>query len=394
MPFAGERPGAAHRGQGETVLEFGNDARFGPASKAIPGSPGNEEKRRIFDETLRAWRRQLTSLQEKLSGDLVSLALANRKAIAGDPLDWVPSRLEEFWAARRPGFRNWPAVGCDPPSDPNNPDADLAQWHAPAWMLGQLPPFALPGLDAMAAAESDPPPGRLPLIHTTEILNSIAARIEMALFRVARGVLDRATIVLASGRVRARGEPSKKQAKTLLRGLSAISGVYGEEWNRLWIDSTMHLYEGLAGVARLRGAQRKAQDRGTALRTRLNATNTEKSSDCHSVKWEDIQIIFLSDHRIQISTQSLNETLNYAEMGFIDDRNKTPNTAWKALRELAESGGRIRTGSNWSKVEKRMQEIRKVFREQFGISDDPLPFVKGTGYRARFKISCAPSYQT
>lgn len=374
------------------MVELGNDTRLGPASKASPGSPGNEEKRRIFDETLRAWRRELASLQEKLSGDLVRLAVANRKAIAGEPLDWVRSRLEEFWAARRPGFRNWPAVGCDPPSDPNNPDADLAQWHAPAWMLGQLPLFALPGLDAMAAGEPEPPAGRLPLLHTTEILNSIAARIEMALFRVAKGVLDRATIVLASGRIRARGEPSKKrEAKTLLRGLSAISGVYGEEWNRLWIDSTMHLCE---GVARLRGTQRMAPESGTALRTRLNATNIEKLSDSHPVKWEDIEISFLSDHRIQISAPSLNETLNYAEMGFVDDRKKTPNSAWKTLRELAELGGRIRTGSNWNKVEKRMQEIRKVFREQFGISDNPLPFVKGTGYQARFKISCAPSYQT
>jgi hypothetical protein len=316
-------------------------------------------------------------------------------------------------------------------------------------MLAQLPPFVLAGLDGMAVVEQQPPAGRLPLLHTTEILNSIAARIEMSLFMVAKGVLDRATISLACERVRERDSPSKQAVETLRKAVSAIASVHGQAWNRLFIQSITGLYAGLhpkeggmvnqeanrnealrswkvdleriermlarpnfnlatpyarrlieqrqhlelniAEIVSLRRAEPMAQ---ATLRTPPDSAKSVKAGNTGPVRWEDIEISFLSDHRIQITEPSLNETLNYSEMGFEDHRKKTPKAAWKTLQELAESKGTIRTGSNWSKVEKRMQEIRKVFREHFGLSDDPLPFVRGTGYRARSKIGCGPSYQT
>jgi hypothetical protein len=108
--------------------------------------------------------------------------------------------------------------------------------------------------------------------------------------------------------------------------------------------------------------------------------------------------MFLSDERVQIRSGKGIETRNYAEFGFQDGRNQNPNRAWETLRRLAELRGVIRDAMDghlpWPKVEKRVQEIRKVFREQFGISSDPVPFVEGTGYHARFKISCGPSYHT
>jgi hypothetical protein len=63
---------------------------------------------------------------------------------------------------------------------------------------------------------------------------------------------------------------------------------------------------------------------------------------------------------------------------------------------MAELNGIIRdgakTGADWSKVEKRMQNIRKAFRKHFGIAADPVPFVAGTGYQASFTIGCGPSF--
>ena len=114
--------------------------------------------------------------------------------------------------------------------------------------------------------------------------------------------------------------------------------------------------------------------------------------------WEQIEITFLSDERVQIRSGKNIETRNYAEFGFQEGRSKNPNRAWETLRRLAELRGVIRDGTEgrlpWPKVEKQVQEIRKVFREHFGISSDPVPFVEGTGYQARFKISCGPSYHT
>jgi hypothetical protein len=74
------------------------------------------------------------------------------------------------------------------------------------------------------------------------------------------------------------------------------------------------------------------------------------------------------------------ETRNYAEFGFADGRTGNPNQAWEALRVLAAQRGVIRDGTAlnlpWPKVEKRIQEIRRLLREHFHISSDPIPFVE------------------
>lgn len=122
-------------------------------------------------------------------------------------------------------------------------------------------------------------------------------------------------------------------------------------------------------------------------------------------KWEDIEILFLSDDRVQIVRGGKRcETLNYAEFGFEDGRTGNPNQAWILLRQLAEKRGCIASQTEaqmeWSKVEKRIQEIRSVLRKYFGITSDPIPFIEKThpqnagGYNACFRISCGPSYRT
>lgn len=115
-----------------------------------------------------------------------------------------------------------------------------------------------------------------------------------------------------------------------------------------------------------------------------------------AARWDQIEILFLSDERVQINHGTKTETWNYAELGFVDRRNGKANRAWLVLRALAEASGVIRdavkTDSAWSRLEKRIQEIREVLRKHFGIDADPVPFVQGTGYSARFKIGCGPSF--
>jgi hypothetical protein len=114
--------------------------------------------------------------------------------------------------------------------------------------------------------------------------------------------------------------------------------------------------------------------------------------------WDAIEISFTSEERVQIRIGVTTETRNYTDFGFEDARNGKPNRAWETLRVLAEEDGTIqdaaKTGRTWPRVEKRIQEIRKVLRKHFRISADPIPFVEGTGYQARFKISCSRSYNT
>ena len=122
-------------------------------------------------------------------------------------------------------------------------------------------------------------------------------------------------------------------------------------------------------------------------------------------KWEEIEILFLSDERVQILRGGKrSETLNYADFGFEDGRNGNPNQAWAILRLLAERNGWIESekeaGMEWPKVEKRIQEIRSALRQYFRITSDPISFVEKNrvqdkgGYNARFKISCGRSYRS
>jgi hypothetical protein len=121
-------------------------------------------------------------------------------------------------------------------------------------------------------------------------------------------------------------------------------------------------------------------------------------------KWEDIEIRFISDERVQIQCGKKLQTLNYAEFGFEDGRTRNPNQAWLLLRRLAEKKGWIanemEAQMEWSKVEKRIQEIRSVLREHFGIASDPIPFLEKNrpedngGYNSRFRICCGPSYRS
>jgi len=120
--------------------------------------------------------------------------------------------------------------------------------------------------------------------------------------------------------------------------------------------------------------------------------------------WEDIEICFLSDERVQIATGESFETRNYAEMGFANQKNGKPRLSWIVLRELAKSHGVMQvvgSPAQWPVIEKRMQELRRNFKSLFGLTDDPLPFTRKTnrhrddfGYGARFKIRCGPSYDS
>jgi hypothetical protein len=52
-------------------------------------------------------------------------------------------------------------------------------------------------------------------------------------------------------------------------------------------------------------------------------------------RWEEIEVRFLSNHRVQITIGGSTETRNYAEFGFEDGRTQKPNLAWVTLRSLA-----------------------------------------------------------
>jgi hypothetical protein len=113
-------------------------------------------------------------------------------------------------------------------------------------------------------------------------------------------------------------------------------------------------------------------------------------------QWEDLRISFLSEERVQNWIANQPETCNYAEMGFADRRSGKPSKSWALLLLLAQHEGIIPTtgrgAQQWAAIEQQIARTKKLLKNFFGISDDPLPLVKGVGYRLRCKIECAPSF--
>ena len=119
----------------------------------------------------------------------------------------------------------------------------------------------------------------------------------------------------------------------------------------------------------------------------------------HTSSWEDIEIRFTSEHRVQIFVRGIpGDSMNFADMGFEDRRGGggKPIGAWALLVDLSQNDGicsAAQVSSNQS-IQKRAQEVRDRLAHRFQIAGDPLPFRKGTGYKSRFKIRRSPSFDT
>lgn len=115
--------------------------------------------------------------------------------------------------------------------------------------------------------------------------------------------------------------------------------------------------------------------------------------------WRDLSLRFLSDHRVEIHIGDQVETRNYSELGFEDKRSGKSATAWLLLRILAQQDGTIAKpeqggAAKWTGVEKGIQQIRKTFHQVFHIVGDPFePFKEVGGYKTKFRIGCAQSFE-
>ncbi len=112
--------------------------------------------------------------------------------------------------------------------------------------------------------------------------------------------------------------------------------------------------------------------------------------------WDEIEVAFLSDERVEICSGTTRQNCNYGELGFEDRRNGKPNRAWVTLREIAGQNGAMPKplpGKDRAMIQKRIEEIREKLRGHFKIEADPIPF-NGSMYQASFKISRRPCSDT
>jgi hypothetical protein len=134
-----------------------------------------------------------------------------------------------------------------------------------------------------------------------------------------------------------------------------------------------------------------------ASTTTNTGNGTSGKEEKRPLSWQEIEIEFLSDERVEIRSGNNGRTThNYGELGFEDRRNGKPSLAWVTLRELAKRGGempRPLAGKSRAAGQKRIEEIREKLRNHFNLEGDPIPF-NGSTYKASFKVGCRPSFDT
>ena len=111
--------------------------------------------------------------------------------------------------------------------------------------------------------------------------------------------------------------------------------------------------------------------------------------------WEDIEMSFVGDHDVEIRIGGEVRTLNYKEIaGFENRHTGKPSLLWAMLRIFGEfpSGTMpedARNGTEWEAIGKKIERTSKALRKHFGMTGDPFPYIRGTGYHARIKIRLA-----
>jgi hypothetical protein len=186
-----------------------------------------------------------------------------------------------------------------------------------------------------------------------------------------------------------------------------------DEQNR-WEENGKAFLEAFRGAKQVRGSavaglrpliarfgkQNDQSERGPSAHEVSKPASTDSASrkeENNQLSWQEIEITFLSDERIEIQSGSNGRTTyNYGELGFEDRRNGKPSLAWEVLRELARRDGdmpRPPAGTPRAKIQKRIEEIREKLGSHFKIAGDPIPF-NGNTYKASFKVGLRRSFDT
>jgi len=104
--------------------------------------------------------------------------------------------------------------------------------------------------------------------------------------------------------------------------------------------------------------ERQARSAGGVVKAiSRSATGGDPRVTC----WEDVEITFLSDERIEVRIAGRRQTYNYAEFGCKDKRSGKPLEIWGMLRVLAQNEGLIPSSAR--------HKIRECLLRRSGFKD-------------------------
>jgi hypothetical protein len=136
----------------------------------------------------------------------------------------------------------------------------------------------------------------------------------------------------------------------------------------------------------------EASKSSSAKPTRKRATAME-IPQLLETNWEDVELCFASDDQhVTIRIGREMAKYHYKQIGgFEDIKSGNPNILWATLKVFAMAHGTIpenaRDGKEWLAIRKRIERIRKALQTHLNMTGDPIPYIKGEGYRSRFKVS-------
>lgn len=109
-------------------------------------------------------------------------------------------------------------------------------------------------------------------------------------------------------------------------------------------------------------------------------------------QWHEVKISFIDNENVRISIKGKTTSKNYVEMGFKGRSTKKEggktSVLWTFFRKISQVGGSFAGYSDEGKVKIKelFSDLRKKLTLYFQIEGDPIPYIKGEGYRTSFTL--------
>jgi hypothetical protein len=122
----------------------------------------------------------------------------------------------------------------------------------------------------------------------------------------------------------------------------------------------------------------------------LSGDTEKKESSSKPDNWEQVSIDILDDDTLRYKIGNMEwKRVNYAELGFMDNRKGLPNKLWGIFRKMAKynNGGFIRMPIP-SNVPKDIDRIRVILRQFFNLQEIPIKYDKKVhAYHVKFNFT-------
>ena len=182
---------------------------------------------------------------------------------------------------------------------------------------------------------------------------------------------------------------TKTHLLTLLTPLKFLDGGLSKEYIKSFVTETISTLKdtlkeernNLRSLMNIPFAPSKAKN--------THGTITAKFPTPKKSTWPDLTIKFVDGQTIKASIGKIYQKLNYAQMGFQDERIGKPDVYWETLVELSENNGEITWDSPGAgkHIKQRIYVIACRLKAVFGIEGHPFyPYKNFKAYKTRFKM--------